>query len=452
MDTSEQGEPKGSRVIGRRTFLKVTGAAAAAATGGLTAILDAGRAPAYAQAKKLHMLHWVDFVPAGDEELTRQVAEAGKALKAEITLERINANDLQARITAAIESGSGPDVIQMLHNWSHLYQKGLTDVSDLADWKAKDQGGYYPQSQAAAKVGGRWLALPYGIVGLQIAYRKSVFAGVGAKEPPKTLKEYHDLGKKLKAKGFPVGQTLGHTFGDAPAWSYPLLWSFGGKEVQKDGKTVAINSKETVESVKWMVAFWKDACDEGGLAWDDTNNNRAFLSGTISASLNGASIYIAAKRDPQKFKTDKGEEMWKDIGHFPIPAGPAGSAAYHVAFAHGVMKYSKSQPLAKEFLKWLHAKPQFEKWFKIEQGYSVGATTFWENHPMWQTLDEALKPYRQAARAGRMFGYAGPPTAKASEVYSKYIITDMYTKAVQGMKPEDAVKWAEGELKKIYGA
>jgi multiple sugar transport system substrate-binding protein len=50
-----------------------------------------------------------------------------------------------------------------------------------------------------------------------------------------------------------------------------------------------------------------------------------------------------------------------------------------------------------------------------------------------------------------MVGYAGPPNAKASEVYSKYIITDMYAKAAQGMKAEDAVKWAAGELKKIYG-
>jgi multiple sugar transport system substrate-binding protein len=50
-----------------------------------------------------------------------------------------------------------------------------------------------------------------------------------------------------------------------------------------------------------------------------------------------------------------------------------------------------------------------------------------------------------------MIGYAGPPTARATEVYSKYIITDMYAKAVQGMPAEDAVKWAHGELVKIYG-
>jgi hypothetical protein len=39
---------------------------------------------------------------------------------------------------------------------------------------------------------------------------------------------------------------------------------------------------------------------------------------------------------------------------------------------------------------------------------------------------------------------------KATEGFTKYVITDMYAKAVRGMKAEDAVKWAEGELKKIY--
>jgi multiple sugar transport system substrate-binding protein len=34
---------------------------------------------------------------------------------------------------------------------------------------------------------------------------------------------------------------------------------------------VALNSKETIESVKFAVGLWHDACDEGGLAWDDTN-------------------------------------------------------------------------------------------------------------------------------------------------------------------------------------
>ncbi len=171
----------------RRTFLKVSGAVSLAAAGGLEGILAARRAPAFAQAPKLHLLHWVDFIPEGDVELKRQIAEYNKQMKIDVTLETINANDLQARITAAIQAETGPDVIMMLHNWSHLYQSALADVSDLCEWKGKDQGGYYGQSEAAAREGKRWLALPYGIVGLQITYRKSWLAEVGATHPPKTL-------------------------------------------------------------------------------------------------------------------------------------------------------------------------------------------------------------------------------------------------------------------------
>ena len=54
-----------------------------------------------------------------------------------------------------------------------------------------------------------------------------------------------------------------------------------------------------------------------------------------------------------------------------------------------------------------------------------------------------MTPYKVAAKLGQAPGFAGPPDAKAQEGLSKYIITDMYAKAVQGMPAEDSVKWAE---------
>jgi multiple sugar transport system substrate-binding protein len=427
----------------RRRFLQTTGA-------GLGALLATRTAPAFAQGTKLHVLRWVDFIPACDVELKRQMGEASKALGAEVQLEFINANDLQSRITAAVQSQSGPDVIHMLHNWPHLYENALVDVSDVAEWQARDQGGFYAQCEAYAKVGARYLAVPHSIVPGLITYRKSWFDEIGVKTFPKTYEALRQAATQLKKKGHPYGQTLGHTFGDAPAWAYPLLWNFGGMETDRGGKT-ALDSKGAVESVKFMVAFWKDACDEGGLAWDDTNNNRAFLGGEISATLNGASIYIAAKRGQDKIKDDRGEPMVRDIQHARLPAGPAGSWSYHTAFAHGVMKYGKNPKLAKDFLKWLDGKDQYGKWFQVAEGFSVGSTKFWEQHPLWATIDEPMKGFRTAPDNSRVIGFAGPPTAKATEVYTKYVIVDMYAKAVQGMKPEDAVTWAAGELKKIYG-
>src|SRR5262249_40453765 len=269
------------------------------------------------------------------------------------TLETINANDLQPRITAAISSGSGADIFHLLHNWAHLYEKSLVDVGDIVADIGKAQGGYYPVLETLDRVNGVWRAVPHSIVGGQIVYRKSLFEKVGYKEFPKTYQEYREAGKKLKAMGYPIGQTAGHTFGDAPGFWYPFMWSWGGKEVEKDGK-VAINSKETIESVKFAVGFWKDACDEGGLAWDDSNNNRAFLSGTISATINGASIYIESLRNKEKYKTDSGAPMHSDMLHAPSPAGPAGQYHYHASFHHAVMSYSKNQKLAKDFIRWLH--------------------------------------------------------------------------------------------------
>jgi multiple sugar transport system substrate-binding protein len=435
----------------RRTFFKAAGVALGTVTGcGLAGILAAQRAPVNAQVRRLHLLQFVDFVPEGDAELKRQVAEASKALGAEITFETINANDLQSRITAAIESQSGPDIIHMLHNWPHLYQRGLSDISELAEWKAKDQGGFYDVSLATSRVGGKWVALPYSMVGILVAFRKSWFDEVSAKEFPTNWNEYRQVGKRLKAMGRPFGQGLGHSWGDAPAFAYPYLWSWGGREVEKDGRTVVINSKETIDSLKFMSGLWADGHDEGGLAWDDDSNNRAFNSGRISATLNGASIYLAAKRNPDRIKDEKGQPLWRDILHAPLPSGPAGRFAYHLPFAHGIMKHSKQQPLARDFLRWLHSKEQFVKWFEIEGAYTLGSTKFWETHTLWEKFDASLQPFRTVARGARMFGYAGPPTAKAGEVYSRYIVLDMYAKAVQGMAPANAAKWAEAEMRKIY--
>ena len=440
--------------VDRRTVLKVGGAAGlVAAAGGLEGLLAAGRAPAYAQGTKLHLVRWVDFIPESDVELKRQMPQASKALGAEVVLETINANDLQPRITAAIQSGSGADIFMFQYNWAHLYANAVVDVSDIAKELAKAEGGFYEIFPPADQVRGKWLALPHAIVGNAVAYRKSWFKEVGADHFPKTWDELRKVGAALKKKGHPYGQTLGHTFGDAPTFTYPMLWSYGGSETDTSGKKVVINSQGSVESsVKFMQAFWKDACDEGGLAWDDTNNNRAFHAGDICATLNGASIYIVAKRQKDKIKDEKGEPMWQDIDHAPLPAGPAGGFLLFLNHSHAVMKYSKNQKLAKDLLRWLHKKENYERWFVTQEGYSAGATKVWENNPMWSRLDEPLKMFRTAARNTRLFGYAGPTTAKATEVFTKYIITDMYAKGVQGMKAEDAVRWAEGELKKIYGA
>ena len=426
----------------RRAFLQ--------ASGGLAAIIASGRAPAFAQATTVHWLRLGDFVPASDQLLTRTLLpEAEKALGIKIKFESINGNDLQARITSGIQSGSGADIIHAMHNWPQLYAESLADVSDVTEAIAKEQGGLYDIYAAVAKNQRGWLAVPWCALGILLTYRKSWFDEVGFQKFPETWEEYREAGKRLKAKGRPLGQTLGHTYNDAPAFSYPYLWTWGGQEVDAGGK-VTLDSKATVDSVKFMTGFWKDAHDEGGLAWDDSNNNRAFLSGTIASTSNAASIYIEALRKPEQYQTEKGTPLKDDIRHAPYPRGPAGQAALHPLQTHMVMGYSKNQKAAKDFLRWMGSRDVYEKWFVSQKGFSIPATQEWSKHKLWDE-DPVMAPFKTVMGIARAPGWPGPSSGKAAEVVSKYIITDMYAKAVSGMPAEEAVKWAHAELVKVYG-
>jgi multiple sugar transport system substrate-binding protein len=220
----------------RKLLAGVGGCALAAPFGGLASILASARAPALAQGITLHWLRVNDFVPASDAFLRKELLpEAEKALGLKVNLETINGNDVQARITAGIQTSAGPDMINVFNNWAQLYAESVADVSDVADEIGNTQGGFYDLSTTQARNEKGWLAVPWCVLGILISYRRSWFEEVGFASFPQTWEQYREAGKKLKAMGRPIGQTLGHTYGDAPAFSYPYLWSWGARKRNRMG-------------------------------------------------------------------------------------------------------------------------------------------------------------------------------------------------------------------------
>ncbi|MBI4639516.1 MAG: extracellular solute-binding protein [Candidatus Tectomicrobia bacterium] len=436
----QDGNPKEG--LSRREFVKTTAKAGVALATGAGLGLFGGKAPAIAETRTLHILEWSSFVKQADVERDRQAEEFGKQAGVKVTVEHINANDLPARATAAIEGGTGPDILQLLNNYPHLYAEGLENHDKLIAEVGGDN--IYSFVREAIQVNGVYRGVPYFFGGGANVYRKDIFKKVGIERPPDTWAEYLEAGKKLKKLGMPVGQTLGHTFGDAPGFAYPLLWSFGGKEVDEKGK-VAINSKETLQAVEFMKEFWVAACDEGGLAWDDSSNNRAFLAETISSTLNGASIYFVARRDPTYIATKFADKL----DHFLIPKGPNGR--YHTVgpFSDCITRYSKNKEVAQDYIRFIHKPENYEKFLVINNGYVNGPIPKWQEHRMW-TEDPAITIYRELPKYGRSAGYAGPYNRQASEVWAKYIIVDLFAKAVQGESSKSAIEWAEKELKNVY--
>ncbi len=438
------GHQKGWRMIPRRTFLKGAAAAAGAASlGGIPGILQAGQAPAYPKGTKLHLIERANFIDTADKLILAQGAEFGKQMGVEVLIERISQNDVMPRATAAIASQSGPDIIRVMDNYPHLLANGLVDLSDIAEEVGKAQGGYPEIFKVNAYVGKQWMGVPHGALVNTMNYREDWLKEAGFSKFPDTYEEMRVVGKKLKSMGHPIGQAFSHSVNDPNSWCYSFTWGYGAYEVEKDGKTVALDKKGTLEALKLNTAMWKDCFDEGGLSWDDTSNNRAFLAESVSMTANAASIYFTAK--------EKFPELAKNMNHGPIPRGPAGRF-YYVSTHHSVvMKYSKNQKLAKEFIRWYMDKKQFEPYFLSQELWMVPPTNVWYSHPLW-TKDPKLTIYRDTVKEARPLGYAGPPGAKATEALAKYIIVDMFTKAIQGTPPEEALNWATAELKKIYSA
>jgi multiple sugar transport system substrate-binding protein len=433
--------------VTRRELLKATGAAAAVA--GVSGIgLFGGRAPAFAQERSIHVVAWSHFIPSADVFTQNQAREFEKHTKVKVNYETINGNDIPAKATTAVTSGVGPDIFQFQWNQAWIYEGGIDNMGKLAKELGADKS--YGWMKDASVVNGTWRAIPFYAVGNAHAYRKDWFKEAGASDPQTvglkySYKDYLADGTKLKKAGHPFGITMGHTFGDAPANTYPLLWAFGGGEVDKKGK-VAIYSKETKAALEMMQQIWPAAAVGDELAWDDTANNRAYYAGAISCTQNGASIYINSKTEAQD-KTG----LWKVTGHFLNPAGPHGRHHPILNMSHSIMKYSPQKAAAADWLRFVSDKKQYKDYIYIQDGYGLGNTAAWEKDPMWKK-DAALEPFRLNAKYGRNFGWPGPFNRAASEVQVKYIIIDMFAKVIGDSKqtPEQAMKWAEGEMKLVY--
>ena len=426
---------RGDGTISRRKFLGVTAGATAALSFGTFIRSGLGAA-------KVNVLTWSNTLRAMDDVLREQAKEYTKEKGVEVSFEFINQTDLPAKTAAAVESGAGPDIITLWSDGPHLHAKALVDVDDVTASLGKELKGWTNIGKDIAIVGKNWKAVPWGIIPIALTYREDWLKEVGYSTFPDTWDELLAASKKLKDKGHPVGFSLGRAIGDGNQFHYPLLWAFGGAEAKKDGKTVAINSPETAKAVDYRRKLYQAGETEDVFAWDDAANNRAFLAGAVSVTVNAASIYWAAKKDAPQLR--------EVTNHSFFPKGPAGRFGYSTAISLGIFKFSKAQKEAKAFIKWLLEPKQYSAWMGIGEGMMAGLLNFYEDDPVWKK-DPKLEVIRQIPKYVRMPGYPAPPSRPAAEAMIKFVIVNMFARAAKGTATAETIKIAEQELKEIYG-
>ena len=419
----------------RREFLTVTLAAAGAAL----VPRGAGAAP-----KSMSVVHESSFIKAFDDFFVKTLApEYEKLTGIKINYEPVSVGSMLTRFTTMVETKSGPEIGNTFLNHAWLFDQSLVDVTDIATEVGRKLGGWHDTVLDAVVINRKWKALPWGNIGQLEVYRTDWFKEVGVTKFPDTWEELLDVGRKVKQKGHPFGFELGHGFGDNHGWLYPLLWSYGGREVDKDGRTVLLDSDETARAVDFCRRFYKETMLEDVLGWTDVNNNKAFLGEQISCTNNASSILVVAKRDFP--------EIAKVTDHALNPQGPKGRFHLLNPPSHAILTYAPDPAAAKAFLRWLYDDKQLSRWLVSADAYYAPFLHAYDNHPMWDVEPRYIS-YRDSLKTSHLPGWPGPAGHAMSESVAKYVVVDMFAKACQGASTKEVIAAAVAQLKQIYKA
>ena len=418
--------------VNRRQFLTTSSIGAGV---GL-AWLAGGRAPAFAQKRELTFLSWNHFVPASDEELRKQAEAFGKQAGVTVRVDTIAHLQLPAKRAAEAQSQSGHDLIFGGGADPFLYESQLASVDDIIDELGKKYGGWYPFAKEGSHTVSGWKAVPWFWISFPATYNMAHFKQAGL-QTPKTWAELVHHGKILKKQGNPVGIAISHC-ADANTTFWSVLWCHGGKVVEADGKTSAINSDKTAQVIEWYKELYKDAMEPEVLSWDDASNNRGILSGKYSWIHNPVSPYAAA--------VSKKMPIADDINHHNSPGGPAGIHSAPPINGIAIWKFSKNQDLAKDFLRFLFQKENYDPWIVASQGFNHPPLKNLADHPIWaQNPKFAMLP--KEAEYAHERGWPAKPNAAVQLIQVNYILPDMVAKAVNGMPTKRAMAWAEDQVR-----
>jgi len=434
----------------RRSVIKAGALGAAALAGGISACKKGGGAAGTSPSgkKTLRIIQWNHFVPAYDKWFNgTYIKKWGEENDTEVTVDNVGIPALNPTAAAEVSSKNGHDLFGFL--WPRpVYEEDAIDHTEIYQECEKRYGKpidlavkstFNPRTK-------KYFGFSDSFVPDPINWRKDLFDEAGG--TPDSWDQIRTFGKKIKDKtGIPIGIGLASEIDTAMAMR-AILYSFGGGEQDAEGNLV-INSKPTLDAVKFVKAMYQEAMSPEVMSWDASSNNRAMLAGKVSLVLNAISVTREAENKAMPIH----EKIW-----LSTPArGPVRRMGLeHVMSIYTIWKFSKNIEGAKKFL--IDYVGAFREAFLAGQFYNFPC--FPGRVPDLAELvkkdPKANPPDKYAVLAGAFdwatnVGYPGYSNAAVDEGYSTWVLNTMFARAATGsMSPEDAVKEAEQKYQAIW--
>jgi multiple sugar transport system substrate-binding protein len=227
-----------------------------------------------------------------------------------------------------------------------------------------------------------------------------------------------------------------------------VMYSFGS-HVQDQDANVVLNSKETLEAIKFVKAMYEESITPDVFTWDASSNNRAILTGEASFTMNAISITRTAEKDDP--------EMSRKIWLAKAPRGPVRRMALqHVMNVYSIWNFAENIDGAKKFL--VDYVANFREAFAASEFYNFPCfpDTVPDLEEQLAYDDRAAPPDKYKVLAdvqewATNIGYPGHVNAGISEVFGAWLIPQMFRQAATGdLSPQDALDATDRKVRAIF--
>ncbi len=429
--------------VSRRDFLRAA-AAVAAGVGANIIIPSRSRAAK----KTLKILQWNHFVPGYDKWFNgTYVKEWGRKHDTEVIVDNIGAAGLSARAAAEVSAQKGHDLFMFI--WPPpVFEDQVIDHKEVYEECERKYGKAIPlaiRSTYNPKTK-KYYGFSDSYVPDPINYRRDLWDDVGMF--PDSWDDIRKGGAKIKQKhGTPVGIGLSAETDTAMAMR-TIMYSFGAS-VQDENGNLVLNSRQTLEAVKYVKALFQEAMTPEVLAWDESSNNRFMLAGKGSLALNSISV----TRTGESEKIPVTDHIWLA----KAPRGPvARIGVAHLTQVYVIWKFAENIAGAKQFL--VDYIGNFRQGCLASEFYSFpcfptsvpGLKELIAHDPKAKPPDK-YKVLEDVLGWATNVGHPGYANAAIDEVFKTWVLNTMFAEAATGAQtPEQAIKRAEKKCQGIW--
>jgi multiple sugar transport system substrate-binding protein len=438
------------------------GAVMASALNGAT-IAGAQSAPSYPSVPingKLTIVQAKDFYQGHNDFIQAQINQFAQQQGYPLDLSYIDAyagaGDVVQKLTAAVQSDNGPDLLIHTLLPSQLHFLDIIDDVDALEIDLQTfHGPAAPAYKAILNLEGKWWAVPHFSRSGGFWVRKSAFDAIGV-DPFTQLTDYNALRDNALKISHPDQSQWGwgmtaNRSGDGDTTVREPVFQWGAQVVDQTGQVVVLNKEPNrqyaIDALTWLQDIytspqWANMLPPGVGGWTDPSNNEALLAGKILMTNNAGTVYAQSIKDQNPIRDDT---------YLLYQPNGVGTGARVLTGAGGpmnffIMKGAKNRDAAEQVIRFLMTPETYKQMFQISTAYVYPAHAWgWdqpeitENPYAQHVTDVYRKSFDDPSGWWGNLAWPGPPTPQADALENSNFWTDMFGEILGGKTPADAV-------------